>query len=217
MLIGHYAPAFMIKALDKKVPLWGLFIAVQVADIIWATLILLGIEKAGINTEALHSPLVLSYMPYSHGLLSAICYSLAGVGLLLLFPYFRKNKQTAWLLGLAIFSHWIIDFISHRPDLPVYGNSMKVGLGLWNYPAWSKIIEAGMYVLGAAWYAYAVQGFKRWAAWLFWIFILASTLSSTLRSETMGPGNIHSVAISALTFYFFATLVIFIVEKNEKE
>ena len=63
MLIGHYGPAFMIKAVDKRVPLWMLFIAVQVPDIIWGVLILLGVEKANIDTSLSSNPLDLTYMP----------------------------------------------------------------------------------------------------------------------------------------------------------
>ena len=66
MLIGHYGPAFIIKAIDKRVPLWGLFIAVQVPAIIWGTLILLGIEKADINPSLISHPPDLNYIPSSH-------------------------------------------------------------------------------------------------------------------------------------------------------
>lgn len=179
MLIGHYGPAFAIKAIDKKIPLWMLFIAVQTADIIWGTQILLGIAKAGINPSQASNPLQLSYMPYSHGLLSALLYSIVIVAVLLLVPYFRKNKSTAWWLGLATFSHWILDFISHRPDLPIYGDNLKVGLGLWNYPTWAVII-------------------------------------STSRGDAMAVESANMVALSALAYYALSTLIIYLVERNER-
>ena len=207
----------MIKAADRKVPLWMLFIAVQVPDIIWGILILLGVERAGLNETLTSNPLELSYMPYSHGFLSTIIYSLAIVGILLLFPYFRKQKATAWWLGAAIFSHWVLDFISHRPDLPLYGNSMKVGLGLWNHSTWAVLVEVGIYVIGAIWYAYSVGGFKRWATWLFWGFILVSILGSSFRGDAMGPSSVHAVAISALCFYLVSTLIIYVVERNQNQ
>ena len=216
MLIGHYGPAFMIKAIDKKVPLWMLFIAVQVPDIIWGILILLGVEKSSINDELSSNPLVLSYMPYSHGMLSTIIYSLIIVGILLLFPYFKHNKKTAWWLGAAVFSHWILDFISHRPDLPIIGNSMKVGLGLWNYPTLATIIEIGIFLGGAIWYAISVKGFKKWATWLFWGFVIIAIFASSFRGDAMGPNSVTSVALSALSFYAISTIIIYLVEKNEK-
>lgn len=216
MLIGHYGPAFAIKAIDKKVPLWMLFIAVQVPDIIWGTFILLGIEKANINPALDSNPLDLSYMPYSHGMLSTILYSLLLVLILMIFPYFRKNKATAWWLGAAVFSHWILDFLSHRPDLPIYGNSMKVGLGLWNYPTLATIVEVGIFLGGAIWYAIAVGGFKRWATWLFWGFVGVAILASTGRGDAMSPASADMVAVSALIFYTVATTIIYFVEKNER-
>ncbi len=213
MLIGHYGPAFIIKAIDKRVPLWGLFIAVQVPDIIWGILILLGVEKANINPSLTSNPLDLSYMPYSHGLLSCIVYSLLIVAILLLF---KTKKQIAWWMGLAVFSHWLLDFLSHRPDLPVYGDTMKIGLGLWNYPTLAVIVEVGIFVVGAIWYAVAVGGFKRWAAVLFWLFVVVAVIASSVRGDAMSPSSASLVAISALCFYVVATIIIYIVEKNER-
>ena len=213
MLIGHYGPAFIIKAIDKRVPLWGLFIAVQVPDIIWGILILLGVEKANINPSLTSNPLDLSYMPYSHGLLSCIVYSLLIVAILLLF---KTKKQIAWWMGLAVFSHWLLDFLSHRPDLPVYGDTMKIGLGLWNYPTLAVIVEVGIFVVGAIWYAVAVGGFKRWAAVLFWLFVVVAVIASSVRGDAMSPSSASLVAVSALCFYVVATIIIYIVEKNER-
>ena len=216
MLIGHYGPAFMIKAVDKKIPLWMLFIAVQIPDIIWGVLILLGIEKANINESLTSNPLDLVYMPYSHGLVSTIIYSTVIVLVLLCFPYFRKRASMAVWIGIAVFSHWILDFLSHRPDLPVFGDSMKIGLGLWNYPTLALIIEVGIFLVGAIWYAIAVGGFKKYGTWLFWLFIIVSTLISSFRGDGMGVISAQKVAISALCFYVFATLIIYFVGKTER-
>ena len=217
MLIGHYGPAFIIKAIDKRVPLWGLFIAVQVPDIIWGILILLGIEKADINPSLISNPLDLNYMPYSHGLISTLCYSLVIVAILSFLPYCRKHKEVAWWIGAAVFSHWLLDFLSHRPDLPIWGNTLKIGLGLWNYPTWAVVVEVGIYVIGAVWYAIAVRGFKRWAGLLFWVFIFVSVVASSFRGDAMLPSSVSLVAISALVFYAVATTIIYIVEQNDRK
>ena len=211
MLIGHYGPAFIIKAIDKRVPLWGLFIAVQVPDIIWGILILLGVEKANINPSLTSNPLDLSYMPYSHGLLSCIVYSLLIVAILLLF---KTKKQIAWWMGLAVFSHWLLDFLSHRPDLPVYGDTMKIGLGLWNYPTLAVIVEVGIFLIGAVWYAIAVKGFNRAATWVFWGFVAIAILVSCFRGDAMGQVSARSVAASALVFYLVAPLMYCFVDKR---
>ena len=208
MLTGHYGPAFIIKAIDKKVPLWMLFIAVQVPDIFWGSFILLGIERADINPSLPSNPLDLYYMPYSHGLVSSVIYSLLAVGFLMLFRYFRQNKAAAWWIGAAIFSHWLLDFLSHRPDLPVIGDSMKIGMGLWNHPTAAVIIEGAIFLGGAIWYAIRVGGFKRWAGWLFWIFIIFSLLGGSFREMVMSPTSLTMVTIVALSFSIFATVLI---------
>src|SRR3972149_2278819 len=78
MFIGHYGPSFAIKATDKSIPLWLLFIAVQMVDVLWAVLVLLGIEKVrivpGITAT---NPLDLYYMPYTHSLVAALLWSAA--------------------------------------------------------------------------------------------------------------------------------------------
>ena len=156
-------------------------------------------------------------MPYSHGFLSTIIYSLVIVGLLMLIPYFRNRKEVAWWLGAAIFSHWLLDLLSHRPDLPVYGDSMKIGMGLWNHPTWAAIIEVGLFLGGAIWYAIKVKGFRPLATWVFWGFVSLSVIVSTFRSAAMTPANAQGIALSAMFFYVVATLIIYYVERNEKK
>jgi hypothetical protein len=134
VFVGHYGVSFAAKRADRSIPLWALFLAVQFLDILWAPFILLGIEKVRIVPGITKSnPLDLYYMPYTHGLPGALVWSLVGA---LLYQGLARpaRKQSSVLVGLAVFSHWILDFIVHRPDLPLYDNSAKVGLGLWNYP-----------------------------------------------------------------------------------
>lgn len=117
--------------------------AVQLLDVAWAILVLIGIEKVRIVPGITASnPLDLYYMPYTHSLTGALIWSVVaiflsravrGVG----------NWFAAILVGAAVFSHWILDWLVHRPDLPIYDDMMKVGLGLWNYP----IIALGLETL----------------------------------------------------------------------
>src|SRR4030095_1843195 len=139
MFIGHYGVSFAIKAIDRTIPLWILFIAVQLVDVLWGVLVLAGIEKVrivpGITAT---NPLDLYYMPYTHSLVGALLWSAVGCG-----AYWLLGKSEgrsdgrlapSLLVGLAVFSHWILDLIVHRPDLSLYDDTFKVGLGLWNSP-----------------------------------------------------------------------------------
>src|SRR5262245_21139072 len=141
MFVGHYGVAFATKKANASIPLWVLFLAVQWLDVIWAPLVLLGIEQVRIVPGfTATNPLDLYYMPYTHSLVAAILWSTA-----VAFVYRTArpaNTKTSLLVGLAVFSHWILDFIVHVPDLPLYDNSAKVGLGLWNEPIVAFGLEA---------------------------------------------------------------------------
>ena len=142
MFVGHYGPSFAIKSFRPAIPLWLLFIAVQLVDVAWAVLVLLGIEKVRIVPGITASnPLDLYYMPYTHSLVAAILWSVAAGVLVRPLRGVATRSAAVWI-GAAVFSHWVLDFLVHRPDLPLYDDTMKVGLGLWNYPAVALSLEA---------------------------------------------------------------------------
>ena len=144
MLIGHYCASFALRSVNNSVPLWALFIAVQFTDVIWVTLILLGVEKVRVDPALASVPLDLYYMPYSHSLAAVLvlCSVVYFLYRLLVPP--RGVSGPALIVASAIISHWALDLFVHRPDLPVYDNTMKVGLGLWNYPTAGFILEVAL-------------------------------------------------------------------------
>lgn len=149
MFVGHYGVSFVAGRVNPHIPLWVLFIAVQLLDVFWAPLIMLGIEKVRIVPGITASnPLDLYYMPYTHSLIAAVIWSVAGYGAYRLWR--RPAGAAAVLVGLAVFSHWILDFVVHRPDLPLYDNAAKAGLGLWNRPALAFGLEAAL-LFGGMW------------------------------------------------------------------
>jgi hypothetical protein len=150
MFVGHYGVSFAAKKVEQSIPLWVLFLAVQFLDVLWAPFVLLGIEKVrivpGITAT---NPLDLYYMPYTHSLVAALFWSCA-VGLVYHFVARPSRRQASVIIGLAVFSHWVLDLIVHRPDLPLYDNAAKVGLGLWNAPALAFGLE-GALLFGGIW------------------------------------------------------------------
>jgi hypothetical protein len=144
MFVGHFGPSYAVKSLRPAIPLWLLFIAVQLVDVIWAVLVLLGVEKVRIIPGVTASnPLDLYYMPYTHSLVAAISWSVAAGAVVWHWPRVANRSAAVWI-GAAVFSHWVLDLVVHRPDLPLYGNEMKVGLGLWNYPVLALSLEAAL-------------------------------------------------------------------------
>lgn len=145
MFVGHYGASLAIKSVHQRIPLWVLFIAVQLLDVFWAPLVLLGVERVRIVPGITASnPLDLYYMPYTHSLVAAVLWSAAAWAAYRLWRRARTEARAALLVALAVFSHWILDFIVHRPDLPLYDDTAKVGLGLWNQPVLAFLLEAGL-------------------------------------------------------------------------
>ena len=149
MFIGHYSAAFAAKAAAPQLPLWLLFVAVQAVDIGWAVLVLLDVEKLrivpGITAS---SPLDLYYMPFTHSLPATLVW--AGAAYVLYRWLSSEHGATgaaagaAPVVALAVASHWVLDLLVHRPDLPLWDDAAKVGLGLWNYPAVTFVLETSL-------------------------------------------------------------------------
>lgn len=137
MYIGHYGVSYALKKVDREAPLSHLFIGVQLMDVAWSVLVLLGIEKVKIVPGFMKaSALNLYFMPFTHSLEGAL-----GLSLLAFIAYLLLRKgalqarlKTALVMGFSVFSHWLLDVIVHGPDLGLLGDSHKIGLGLWNYP-----------------------------------------------------------------------------------
>src|ERR1700693_1304109 len=151
MFVGHYGPSFAAKAIRPAIPLWLAFIAVQLVDVAWAVLVILGIEKVRIVPGITASnPLDLYYMPYTHSLLAAALWSAGAFVAYRRFANRGADGAASLAVALAGFSHWVLDFLVHRPDLPLYDNTAKVGLGLWNVPAVAFGLEAAL-LFGGMW------------------------------------------------------------------
>jgi hypothetical protein len=149
MFVGHYSASFFGKAKEQRLPLWLLFIAVQFIDVLWGIFILLGIEKARIVPGFTASnPLDLYYMPYTHSLLGVLCWSALAYGICQLVPSIR-GPRTGLVLAAAVFSHWVLDLIVHRPDLSLYDGVFKMGFGLWNYRIPAFLVEM-LFLFGGA-------------------------------------------------------------------
>jgi len=152
MFIGHYAVCFAIKRYEKKTSLGKLFIAVQLLDLVFFTLVLAGIEKFSLQEHYLAaSHIKVEYFPWSHSLVAASIWAVAAYCVFMYLIPIRGSRanRVAILMAVAVLSHWVLDYLVHAPDLPVLGaNSAKLGLGLWNHSTLSWLLEAGI-LLGA--------------------------------------------------------------------
>src|SRR5512147_3002389 len=148
MFIGHFAVAFAAKRAAPAVSLGTLFIAAQLADLVWPILVLLGIERFEIRPgDTAVTPLAFLHYPYSHSLVALALWG-AGLGAAWLVRT-RGRPWTGVLIALVVLSHWVLDVLSHRPDMPVtlHGDA-RLGLGLWNSVPWTVAVESAMFAAG---------------------------------------------------------------------
>jgi len=148
MFIGHFALGFAAKKVAPPVSLAVLFVACQFADLLWPVLVLLGIEQVAIEPGiTAMTPLNFVSYPYSHSLLTL---TLWGVTLGAVYVgATRARASTALTLALLVVSHWVLDVVTHRPDMPLApGASPKLGLGLWNSIPATIAVEVAMFAVG---------------------------------------------------------------------
>jgi len=175
MFVGHMALALASKRAAPTVSLGWFMAAVTALDLIWPLLLIAGVEHARIVAGAMaFTPLVLDHYPWSHSLLMACVWGLALAGLA---RWRGIAPRTAWILAALVVSHWVLDFVSHAPDLPLWpGNSPKFGLGLWNSIPGTLVVEGAMWIAGIALY---LRGRKptRWIGpAAFWSLVVISTV-----------------------------------------
>ncbi len=153
MFIGHYGLALGAKRAAPSVSLGALFLACQLADLLWPTLVLLGVERVEIAPGATAlTPLDFVHYPYSHSLLGLVLWgALLGVAYVLV----RRSTLTAGItLGLLVVSHWLLDLVVHRLDLPLtFTGTGRYGLGLWNSVPGTLAVELSLFAIGVAVYA----------------------------------------------------------------
>ena len=201
MFTGHYSFSFAGKALarkgERRIPLWLLFLAVQWIDVMWSIFVLLGIEKVRIVPGITASnALDLYYMPYTHSLLGVLCWSVVAYVVCQLVPGLR-GVRTGLIMAAAVFSHWILDLIVHRPDLALYDSVGKMGFGLWNYRGAAFALEMGVLFGGAAiLYRTAMH---RARLVVFVIFLAALQVFGTFFFPP--PPDDHAAAMTALSSY----------------
>ena len=216
MLAGHYSASFAIKSFTREVPLWVLFIAVQLMDVFWTSLLLLGVEKARVEPDLPSVPLDLYYMPYSHSLVSVLVICTAVFFLYRALAPPRGLVRPAMLVALAVLSHWLLDIPVHRLDLPLYDNMDKIGLGLWNYPLWALLLEIGLLFAGVLMYLRSTRTIDGSGKYAMLIFALALAIIQAAIVYAPRPAwlSIQVTAISLLLYYFAAAAVVFRLERK---
>lgn len=201
MFIGHYAVALGAKRLVPSISLGALFLACQLADLIWPNLVLLGIEKLEIDPgNTAITPLNFVYYPYSHSLLAMTVWGCAFACLYLIAS--RASVKAASIIAVVVLSHWALDALTHRPDMPVtLGGAARIGFGLWNLPVLAVSLELLLFGVGTWLYANFTKPIDRRGSIGFWILVgfLLLVYISNVVANFVGPPppSVGAVAWSA--------------------
>ena len=211
MLVGHFAISLIGKRVEPKISLGTLVLAAMLPDLLWCVFLISGTEhvrvKPGVTItsgmrvlDALEAPDIV----YSHSLLMGAVW-----GALLAVLYFsqRANKRAAWLIFAAVLSHWVLDFASHPPDMPLApGLDARIGLGLWKSVPATLVVEGAFWLLAIIIYLGATRARSR--AWIlvFWLPVAFLTLAWFGNITGPPPPDLSVVGYSSGIFFSLTVL-----------
>ena len=216
MFVGHYAASLALKKFEKRASLGVLFLAVQLVDIVFFPLVLLGIERINIVenfTQSTHFEL--EFMPYTHSLAAFLVWS----GLT--YAFFRwvvvKSHAVALVVALAVMSHWLLDVIVHTPDLPLWSDSsLKLGLGLWNNAVATFTLEAVL-LLAALWLylssTTAMTKAGKYGMSIFVVFLILANVPNVF-GPLQGDSKVVLAATALAAYLLFAAVAFWLDKKR---
>lgn len=202
MFIGHYGAALASKKIDNKISLGTYILASQFIDLLWPILLILGVEKVNVVPDGKpFNTLEFIYYPFSHSLLGVVFWGVLVGGVYYLT---KKNVKGSIVLGLLVVSHWVLDFITHIPDLQIFPwSNYKVGLGLWNSAPVTMIIEGLIFVAGIFLFLKTCRFGNIKGKIIFWSLILLLTVIYLLSTFGPPPPSAEPVAYSGLLLWLF--------------
>ena len=201
MFIGHFAVGFGGKRIARRASLGTLFLAAQFLDLLWPTFLLLGLESVRVVQGITpFSPMDFVSYPFTHSLIASI-----GWSVLFGHVYFvlTRRGREAIVLAFCVLSHWILDFATHRPDLPLgfAPASARVGLGLWFHPRMTLAVESLMFLAGVLLYGRATVAKDRAGTIGFWALVIFLFVAYLAASFGPPPPNVTALAWGAQSLW----------------
>ena len=196
MFIGHFAVGFASKRLAPRTSAALLIAAALFADILWPIFLLLGWEHVRIDPSATRfSPLDFYDYPWSHSLLALLTWATAFA---LIYWKFTRYAIGALMIWFGVLSHWVLDWITHRPDMPLFPGSALYGLELWKSIKWTMMVELSMFVAGFWIYIRSTRARDRIGSYgsaAFFIFLTAIYVASAFGSP---PPSVSAILWTGL-------------------
>ena len=196
MFLGHFAVGFSAKKAAPKTSLGSLLLAAIFLDALWPIFLLLKIERVRIdpgNTPV--APLDFESYPWSHSLLMDCAWATAFAAIYYAIAHYRTGAIAVWI---GVVSHWTLDWITHRPDMPLYPGGPRVGLGLWNSIAATMVVEIAMFAIGVWLYAQATRPLDRIGKYAFAAYVLLLLALYVSDRFSAPPPSVAAVAWVAI-------------------
>ena len=198
MFIGHFAVGFAAKRWAPRTSLATLMLAPLLADVLWPVLVLAGVEKVRIvpGFTAMNA-LALDDFPWSHSLLMDLVWaSLLGA----LVARGPGGRRSGVVVGIGVVSHWVLDWITHAPDMPLWPGGPEFGLGLWNSVPGTMIVESLMFAVGVWLYLGATRARDGIGAVALWALVALLALTYAAGPFLAPPPSVRAVVVSGLIF-----------------
>ena len=201
MFVGHYAIALAAKRAAPKTSLGVLIGGAQLADLLWPIFLLIGWEHARIEPgNTAFMPIVLESYPFSHSLLFT-----AGWAVLFALLYWARTRYRAGavVIALGVVSHWVLDAVTHRPDMPLYPGGPVVGLGLWNSVPGTIVVESLMFAAALWLYLTTTKARDRIGRYACGGFVALIGLLYVASVLSPPPPSVRAVAVGGLATWLF--------------
>jgi membrane-bound metal-dependent hydrolase YbcI (DUF457 family) len=156
VFLGHYGAGLAAKKLTPYTSLGTLVVAVQWIDLVWPTALMVGLERVRIAPgDTAVTPLAFEHYPWTHSLAMVLVWAGLGGGA---YAFFRRYPRGAWVVAAGVVSHWVLDLVVHRPDLPLWPpDGPRVGFGLWNHVPATLVVELVLFYAGVSLYARSTE------------------------------------------------------------
>jgi membrane-bound metal-dependent hydrolase YbcI (DUF457 family) len=201
MFIGHHAAGFVAKRFAPNVSLGTMFFATMLLDLLWPLLLLADLEHVRIDPgNTAFTPLDFHDYPITHSLLTVVGWSLLAA---ILYRVVRKSWRDAIVVGVAVLSHWILDFVTHRSDLPLWPGGTKVGLGLWNSVPGTIVVEVALFIAALMLYLRATRANDRTGSIALWALVVFVGIIYVANITSPPPPNARMIGYAGLAAWLF--------------
>ena len=196
MFVGHLALGFAAKRVTPRVSLAVLLTASQVADVLWPIFLALGLEQVRIEPgNTAFTPLDFVSYPWSHSLVMLVVW---GVVLGAIYRLATgRNGRVFIVLAVLVVSHWLLDWITHRPDMPIYPGGAKYGLGMWNLVTLTMVVEGIMFAVGLWIYVSTTRARDAIGRWGFAGLIALLVLVYAANATASPPPSVNAIVVAA--------------------